>query len=71
VSENFIEASREKLKELMERRLEKLNLCAVLIDGTPFKDRQMIAALGIGCDGTRRCFGGPFGSERRNISMAC
>jgi hypothetical protein len=29
-----------------------MRLCAVLIDGTPFKDRQMIAALGIGCDGT-------------------
>jgi putative transposase len=57
VSENFIEASREKLKELMERRLEKLNLCAVLIDGTPFKDRQMIAALGIGCDGTKTVLG--------------
>ena len=57
VSENFIEASREKLKELMERRLEKLNLCAVLIDGTPFKDRQMIVALGIGCDGTKTVLG--------------
>src|ERR1700730_6488540 len=57
VSENFIEASREKLKELLERQLEKLNLCAVLIDGTPFKDRQMIAALGIGCDGTKTVLG--------------
>jgi putative transposase len=41
----------------MERRLEKLNLCAVLIDGTPFKDRQMIVALGIGCDGTKTVLG--------------
>ena len=40
VSENFIEASREKLKALMERPLGKLNLCAVLIDETPFKDRH-------------------------------
>ena len=53
VSENFIEASREKVKQLMERPLGELRLCAVLIDGTPFKDRQMIAALGIGCDGTK------------------
>jgi len=57
VSENFIEASREKLKELMERPLGKLNLCAVLIDGTPFKDRQMIVALGIGCDGAKTVLG--------------
>ncbi len=51
VSENFIEASREKVKELMERPLGELRLCAIVIDGTPFKDRQMIVALGIGCDG--------------------
>src|ERR1035438_4214938 len=54
VSENFVEASREKVKQLMERPLGELRLFAVLIDGTPFKDRQMIAALGIGCDGTDR-----------------
>jgi transposase-like protein len=57
VSENFIQASREKVKQLMERPLGELRLCAVLIDGTPFKDRQMIAALGIGCDGTKTVLG--------------
>ena len=57
VSENFIEASREKVKQLMERPLNELRLCTVLIDGTPFKDRQMIAALGIGCDGTKTVLG--------------
>lgn len=57
VSENFIEASREKLKALLERPLGDLKLCAVLVDGTPFKDRQMIVALGIGCDGTKTVLG--------------
>ena len=57
VSENFIEASREKVKQLMERPLDELRLCAVLIDGTPFKDRQMIVALGIGCDGRKTVLG--------------
>jgi putative transposase len=57
VSENFIEASREKVKELMERPLGELRLCAVLIDGTPFQDRQMIVALGIGCDGSKTVLG--------------
>src|SRR5258706_4485209 len=41
----------------MERPLGELNLCAVLIDGTPFKDRQMIVALGIGCDGSKTVLG--------------
>ena len=31
ISEHFIEASREKLKEMMERRLDKIRLCALLI----------------------------------------
>ncbi len=57
VSENFIEASREKVKQLMERPLTGLQLCAVLIDGTPFKDRQMVVALGIGCDGRKMVLG--------------
>lgn len=57
VSENFIEASREKVKQLMERPLGELRLCALLIDGTPFRDRQMVVALGIGCDGRKTVLG--------------
>jgi putative transposase len=51
------QASREKVKQLLERRLGELRLCAVLIDGTAFKDRQMIVALGIGCDGRKTVLG--------------
>ena len=53
VSEHFIEASRAKLKEMMERRLEKTQLCALLIDATPVEGRQMVAALGISQDGRK------------------
>ena len=34
----------------MEPPLVELRLCAVLIDGTPFRGRQMIVALGIRTD---------------------
>jgi transposase-like protein len=47
ISEHFIEASRGKLKAMMERRLDKTRLCALLIDATPFEGQQMVAALGI------------------------
>jgi putative transposase len=57
VSEHFIEASRAKLKELMERRLDRLRLCALLIDATPFEGQQMIVALGIGEDGRKMILG--------------
>jgi transposase-like protein len=57
VSEHFIEASREKLKQLMERRLDKKKFCALLVDATPFEGQQMVAALGIGSDGTKMILG--------------
>ena len=57
VSEHFIEASRAKLKAMMERRLEKMRLCALLIDATPFEGQQMVAALGIAQDGQKTILG--------------
>jgi putative transposase len=57
VSEHFIEASREKLQTMMERRLDKLRLCALLIDATPFEGQQMVAALGIAQDGRKMILG--------------
>src|SRR5229473_730543 len=56
VSEHFIEASRAKLKQMMERRLDKMKLCALLIDATPFAGQQMVAALGISQDGRKTFF---------------
>ena len=57
VSEHFIEASRTKLKEMMERRLDQIQLCALLIDATPFEGQQMVAALGITRDGRKTILG--------------
>ena len=57
VSEHFIEASRSKLKALMERRLDKKKFCALLIDATPFAGQQMVAALGVGHDGSKTILG--------------
>src|SRR6516165_3394841 len=57
ISERFIQASRGKLQELRERPLGELQLCAIVIDGTPFKGRQMIAAIGVGNDGKKTVLG--------------
>jgi transposase-like protein len=57
ISEHFIEASREKLAEMMERRLDKLRLCALLIDATPFAGQQMVVALGVSQDGRKTILG--------------
>src|SRR6202162_5205516 len=57
VSEHFIEASRAKLKQLMERRLDKMRFCGLLIAATPFEGQQMVAVLGIGEDGRKTILG--------------
>lgn len=57
ISEHFIEASREKLQGMMERRLDKTRLCALLIDATPFEGQQMVVALGIAQDGRKMILG--------------
>lgn len=57
ISEHFIEASRTKLKEMLERKLDKLKLCALLIDATPFAGQQMVAVLGISQDGRKAILG--------------
>jgi putative transposase len=57
VSEHFIEASRAKLQKMMERRLDKIRLCALMIDATPFEGQQMVAALGIAQDGKKMILG--------------
>jgi len=57
ISEHFIEASRAKLQAMMERRLDKTRLCALLIDATPFEGQQMVAALGIAQDGRKMILG--------------
>ena len=57
VSEHFIEASRVKLQEMMERPLDKTRLCALLIDATPFAGQQLVVAMGISQDGRKMILG--------------
>lgn len=57
ISEHFIEGSRTRLQGMLERRLDKLKLCALLIDATPFAGQQMVAALGVSQDGRKTILG--------------
>jgi cation transport regulator ChaB len=57
VSEQFIETSRGKLKELIERPLGHLKLCAVMIDGIALDGDLLVVALGIGHDGVKTVLG--------------
>ena len=57
VSEQFVEASRRKLRELIERDLKDLELCAVMLDGISFDGETFVVALGIGKDGRKTMLG--------------
>jgi transposase-like protein len=55
--DHFVEASRKKLKELMERSLAGLSLAAIAIDGTVFKGQSLIVAIGIDASGRKLVLG--------------
>lgn len=57
VSEQFVEASRRKLRQLIERSLAELELCAVMMDGISFDGETFVVALGIGKDGRKTILG--------------
>lgn len=57
VSRHWKAASAKQLRELMERRLNDLNLLAVMIDGLEFGDHMIVAALGFTVDGKKVVLG--------------
>jgi transposase-like protein len=57
VSDHFIEASRLRVEQLMRRPLGDHAFCALLIDGTPFADQQLIVSMGITLQGHKVLLG--------------
>ena len=57
VSRKFIRASTRKLKELMDRSLDELDIVAIIIDGKSFEDDEMIIALGVTAEGKKMLLG--------------
>jgi putative transposase len=53
VSRRFVAATETALAELMTRRLDDLDLVALMIDGVHFGEHTCVVALGIGADGTK------------------
>ena len=53
VSRRFAAATETALAELMSRRLDDLDLVALMIDGVHFGEHTCVVALGIGIDGTK------------------
>jgi putative transposase len=53
VSRRFTAATETALSELMSRRLDGLDLVALMVDGVHFGEHTCVVALGIGIDGTK------------------
>lgn len=57
VSRYFVRATAKQLQELCERRLEGLELVALLIDGIEFAGQTLVVALGVEENGTKYVLG--------------
>lgn len=55
--EHFVEASRKKLKELLERSLGGLSIAVMVVDGTIFKGQSLVVAIGIDASGRKLVLG--------------
>ena len=53
VSRRFVTATETALAELMSRRLDDLDLVALMVDGVHFGEHTCVVALGIGIDGIK------------------
>ena len=57
VSRRFKRASARKLQELLERRLDRYDVVALLLDGKTFAEDEMVAAVGITITGEKVLLG--------------
>lgn len=57
VSDYFIEASRGRLQKLQSRHLGEHAFCAMMIDGTYFRDQQVVVAIGLTLEGHKKVLG--------------
>lgn len=57
VSRQWKTASTKQLKQLLERPLQALQLCVILLDGKEFHDFTLITALGIDITGAKHLLG--------------
>lgn len=57
VGRHFIKATAKQLRALLERRLDTLDLIAILIDGIEFKGYLLVVALGVDEEGRKHVLG--------------
>lgn len=69
VSRQAIEGSAEQLRELQERRWEKVDLLAIYIDGQRFGDHHVISAVGVDRSGDKHVLGIEIGATENAAAV--
>ena len=67
VSRRFVAMSTQLLERWRQRRLDKLDLCVVMIDGIVFRRRCILIALGISVGGEKHVLGIEEGSTENGV----
>ena len=69
VSRQAIEGSAEQLRELQERRWEKVDLLAIYIDGQRFGDHHVLSAVGVDRSGDKHVLGIEIGATENAAAV--
>lgn len=67
VSAEAIEASEEELKQLCERRWEKVELLVIYLDGVVFGEHHILAAVGVDAGGNKHVLGIAEGASENQV----
>jgi putative transposase len=67
ISRKVVEATAEKLKELSERDLSKLDVCVLVLDGIHVDETVQIVALGVETSGKKQILGMRQGATENSI----
>jgi transposase-like protein len=71
VSRHFVQATAGQMRELMERDLSGLQLCAIFIDGIGYKGHLLVVALGLDTKGGKHVLGLREGAtENREVCVS-
>src|SRR6058998_2365861 len=57
ISDRFVLASSEQVRQLLKRDLSKLKLCALMVDGVEYCGEHFVVALGINEIGAKTILG--------------
>lgn len=69
ISRQAIEASAEQLRQLRERRWDKIEILVIYIDGQRFAEHHVLSAVGVGMEGRKHILGLEIGATENAAAV--